>query len=70
MDELKLPAVMTIEHPKTRIAETVVENTASKDQKILALDSMQGTTAADIQNGMTYLSVMEANLEVLKEALN
>jgi len=70
VDELKLPAVMTIEHPKTRIAETVVENTASKDQKILALDSMQGTTAADIQNGMTYLSVMEANLEVLKEALN
>ena len=70
VDELKLPAVMTIEHPKTRIAETVVQNTATKDQKILAMDSMQGTTAADIQNGMTYLSVMEANLEVLKEALN
>ena len=70
VDELSLPAVMTIEHPKTRIAETVVQNTASKDQKILALDSMQGTTAADIQSGKTYLSVMEANLEVLKEALN
>ena len=69
-DELNLPAVMTIEHPKTRIAETIVQNTASKDQKILALDSMQGTTAADIQAGVTYLSVMEANLEVLKEALN
>ena len=70
VDELKLPAVMTIEHPKTRIAETVVQNTATKDQKILAMDSMQGTTAADIQSGTTYLSVMEANLEVLKEALN
>ena len=70
VDELNLPAVMTIEHPKTRIAETVVHNTAKKDQKILALDSMQGTTAADIQAGITYLSVMEANLEVLKEALN
>ena len=70
VDELGLPAVMTIEHPKTRIAETIVQATSTKDQKILVLDSMQGTTAADIQAGMTYLSVMEANLEVLKEALN
>ena len=70
VDELGLPAVLTIEHPRTRIAETVVQNTAAKDQKILVLDSMQGTTALDIQGGMTYLSVMEANLEVLKEALN
>ncbi len=70
VDELGLPAILTIEHPRTRIAETVAQTTASKDQKILALDSMQGTTAPDIQAGMTYLSVMEANLEVLKEALN
>ena len=70
VDELGLPAVLTIEHPRTRIAETVVENTASKDQKILEMDSMQGTTAADIEAGVTYLSVMEKNLEVLKEALN
>ncbi len=69
-DELGLPAVLTIEHPKTRIAETIVQATSTKDQKILVLDSMQGTTALDIQAGMTYLSVMESNLEVLKEALN
>ena len=70
VDELGLPAVLTIEHPRTRIAETVVQNTTAKNQKILALDSMQGTTASDILAGMTYLSVMEANLEVLREALN
>lgn len=70
VDELGLPAVLTIEHPRTHIAETIVQNTASKDQKILALDSMQGTTASDIQASMTYLSVMKSNLEVLKEALN
>ena len=70
VDELGLPAVLTLEHPTTRIAQTVVENTAAKDQKILALDSMQGTTAADIAAGMTYLSVMESNLGVLAEALN
>ena len=70
VDELGLPAVLTLENPRMKIAETVVQNTAEKDQKILALDSIQGTTAADIQNGITYLSIMEANLEVLKEALN
>ena len=70
MDELGLPAVLTIENPKTRIAETIVQNTAAKNQKILSMDSMQGTTSRDIQAGVTYLSVMEANLNVLKEALN
>ena len=70
VDELGLPAVLTIEHPKTRIAETIAENTVEKNQKILAMDSMQGTTAADIRAGATYLSIMESNLEVLKEALN
>ena len=70
VDELKLPAVLTIENPKTRIAETIVESTSSKNQKILSLDSMQGTTAADVAAGVTYLSVMESNLEILARALN
>ena len=69
VDELDLPAVMTIEHPKTRIADTVVETTAAKDQKILAMDSMQSITARDILSGVTYLSIMESNLDVLREAL-
>lgn len=70
MDELGLPAVMTIEHPKSRIAETVVQATKARNQKILALDSMQSITAQDVKAGATYLSIMESNLEVLKEALN
>ena len=41
-----------------------------KEVKILVLDSMQSTTSADIADGKTYLSVMESNLEVLKEALS
>ena len=69
VDELSLPAVMTIEGADHRIAETIVENTASKDQKILTMDSMQSITAKDVEEGKTYLSVMEANLSVLAEAL-
>lgn len=68
-DELKLPCVLSIEGTNHKIAETIVQNTAEKNQKILTLDSMQSKTAKDAANGETYLSVMEKNLSVLKEAL-
>ena len=69
VDELGLKTVMTIEKSDQKIAKTIIENTKDKDQKILTLDSMQSTTSDDIANGTTYLSVMESNLDVLKEAL-
>ena len=69
VDELGLPVVMTIEGADHKIAETIVRNTQSKDQKILTMDSMQSTTSKDVANGTSYLSVMENNLSVLKEAL-
>lgn len=70
VDELNLPAVLTIEHPKTRIAETVVSTSQAKNAKILSMDSMQSITAQDVKAGATYLAIMESNLAVLKEALN
>ena len=69
VDELKLPCVLTIEGAQHKIAETIVQNTTSKNQKVLTMDSMQSTTSKDVKNGTTYLSVMEKNLSVLKEAL-
>ena len=70
LDELDLPAVLTIEGSDCRIAETVIRNSAEKDRKILTLDSMQGVTAAEMEAGAGYLSIMEENLDVLREALN
>lgn len=69
VDELKLPCVLTIEGAQHKIAETIVKNTTEKNQKVLTMDSMQSTTSQDVANGTTYLSVMEKNLDVLKEAL-
>ena len=34
------------------------------------MDSMQSKTARDVLSGVTYLSVMEQNLAVLKESLH
>ncbi len=69
VDELSLHAVMTIEGTDHRIAETIVQNTESKDQQILTMDSMQSVTSKDVEGGTSYLSIMEKNLSVLKEAL-
>ncbi len=69
VDELGLKTVLTIEGDNHSIAETIVENTSSKDQQILTLNSMQSTTSDDVNDGVTYLSIMESNLTVLEEAL-
>ena len=69
VDELNLKSIMQIETSDGSIAKTVKDNTKTKDQQILTLDSIQGVTSDRIQAGETYLSVMESNLTVLKQAL-
>lgn len=69
VDELALDSVLTLESSDQRIARTIIENTVSKDQKILTVDSLQSSTIQDILDGKTYLSVMRANLDVFREAL-
>lgn len=69
VDELGLNTIMVTESADQSIAKAIINNTTGKNQKILALDAMQSVTAADVQAGITYISIMEDNLEVLKEAL-
>lgn len=70
VDELGVNSVLTIEKSDGRIAQTVIENTKTKNQSIHELNSMQSITSEEIKNGVTYLSVMEDNLKVLQEVLN
>lgn len=69
VDELGLHAVMTIEGNNHRIGETIIQNTKTKNQMLYTMNSMQGITSNDVQNGVTYLSIMEENLSILKDAL-
>lgn len=69
VDELGLKTICTIENSDQRIAQTIIDNTAEKNQSILTMDSLQSTTMQDINAGATYLSAMEQNLETLKQAL-
>jgi len=68
-DELSLNSILTIEGSDKKIAETINSNTGRKNLKILTLDSLQSTTSENVKNGASYLSAMEKNLEILKEAL-
>lgn len=70
VDELGLNYVLTIEGTDHRIAQTVIENTTSKAQQILSLNSLQSVTAQGVQDGEGYLGVMQSNLEVLTQVLN
>lgn len=69
IDELNLPAVLTIDGSDKKIAQTVVNNTKAKSIQILTLDSLQSTTLLDAENGVTYIGVMDKNLVALKAAL-
>lgn len=97
VDELALDHVMVLESADQKIAQTIIDNTKSKNQTILVLNSMQAVSCDEtaqgvesdsmenneiakrgeesdsvvgIENRVTYLGIMEDNLEVLKEALN
>ena len=66
VDELGLHTILKIESSDGKIANTIKENTKDKNQQILTLDSLQSTT---IKSNVTYIDVMQSNLEVLKKAI-
>lgn len=70
LNELALPAVIRLEDGRINIADTIIRNSATKDQRIVILHSMQQITGEDVRTGISYLSVMEDNLNALREALN
>lgn len=64
--ELSLPCILTIENSNSKIADTIGNETGTK---ILSLNSCQSVTKNDIDGGITYLSAMENNLQIITEAL-
>lgn len=69
VDETNANAILALNGSDGKIAAAIRDNTTDKRAKILTLDSMQSTTLQEAQQGSTYLSAMEENLTVIKEAL-
>lgn len=69
VEDNALNCVITLEGGDKSLARTVASSAKGSAVKILTLNSMQAMGQADIDLGVDYISVMENNLEVLKEAL-
>ena len=69
MDALGCNTIFTIENSDHKIAQTIIDNTKAKNQRIAELNSLQSVTKDQIGSGVTYLSLMQSNYDVLKDAL-
>ncbi len=69
-DELGVKTVYTIDGSDGRIARAVIDSGKTKTAVTAQLDSMQSVTQKQVDEGETYLSVMEKNYEVLSGTLN
>ena len=70
MDSLSLPAIFKIDGSNGKIAQAILEaSKKSKNVQVLTLNSMQSVTDEQMKSGKDFLSMMQANLEVLKKAI-
>ncbi len=69
VDELGLNVILKIESSDGAIAKTVKDATTNKNQTIMTMDSLQSASTKEYKAGRNYLSVMEQNLTVLKDAI-
>ena len=70
LNQLDLGVVFVTECSDQAIARRVISETDDGNQEIMVLDGLQSITESEAQSGVTYLSIMESNLEVLRRALN
>ena len=66
LEEEELTCVIVTESPNEGILKSIINETLNI--KVLTLDSMQSVTEKELEK-ISYLSVMEKNLSVIKEAL-
>ncbi len=62
-----IPVIFKMEMSAGGVAETIAESTGAK---VCTFYSCHNLSKTDFENGETYLSLMQKNLDVLKEALS
>ncbi len=69
IDKVKTDGIKTIlkiELTSDKLAKTIAEETGAK---VLTLNAAHNISKEDFESGLTYADIMEANIDVLKEAL-
>ncbi len=67
VNQEKIPVVLHIELSNRKVADTICEATGAKP---MLFHACHGVTKEELAAGATYISLMEQNVEVLKEALS
>lgn len=67
INELDLKNIFVLDDSDKKIANTVIENSKKEDVGILVLDSMQSKTLNDVENGISYMDIMNKNYDTLVE---
>ena len=70
IEELDCNAVFEIETSDGSVAKAVVNNSKNNDCDIVRLNSIQSVKKSDVENGVTYLSLMNENYSLLREHLS
>lgn len=70
LNELELDAVFIIENSDDSLAKSIIANSGRKGVSVETLNSVQSVTDRDVEQGITYLSIMKDNLETLKKVLD
>lgn len=66
VEDEDIPVVYTIELSSRKVADAIAETTGAK---VLTFHSCQTVSRAEFDGGATYLSLMERNVEALREGL-
>lgn len=67
-DEWRLGCIFVTETSDRALAQSVQRAAKGGDRAIVCLDSMQAVTRKRMDSGVTYLGIMEQNLQVLQDA--
>ena len=69
LNETGNDTVYTIENSDGKIADSIINSSKDKNQSVAKLNSVQSVSKEEIENGTTYLGLMQENYETLKADL-
>lgn len=67
VEEDHIPVVLQVEMSSSKVAETIAESTGAE---VMTFSSCHTVTREQFDSGVTYISLMDNNVEVLKACLN
>lgn len=69
VEENEIRYIIDLEGVNDGIPETIINSTKNKDQEVLTVNSMGSVTIKMVEDGLSYIDIMQKNFNTFKEAL-